>query len=449
VSGPSASEFTCVTYFPVAYSARGPGYSCASILETFPGAGIRTLLVLPRAHTPLPAGIESREAVPAPLRCVPWRVARRYATTAAMAWRFRRVASDVPGTAKVAYFWPDPPVELIQFARASGFVTVREMINTYRGTAKRVLDGEYGRLGLEPQHPISEPSVAHEREELAQYDYVLASNPLVEASLAEAGVPAHRVIPTSFGWSPERFPATGSGNALGPRTSLGALYVGTVCVRKGAHLLLEAWGRSGLPGTLTLAGDVEPALVPRVEAATASGRVRHLPYAADVNRLYRSADFFVFPTLEEGGPQVVYEAAGCGLPVVTTPAGAARLIVDGENGYVVDPASVDALVAAMTRLADDPVLCSRFGAAAAEGARRFDYRIVGRERADAMRRVIPAGEVRRSEDELAPAERLGVGTRGAALHPTQTHQPEEQLLGKPVLAPRKTLRRHVASSRGT
>jgi glycosyltransferase involved in cell wall biosynthesis len=383
----SITEFTCVTYFASSYTGRGPGYSCASILSAFPDAGARTVLVLPRARQPLPVGVESREALRWPVRALPWRIAERYATKA-MTREFRGVARAVDGGAKVAYFWPDVPVDVVRLARAEGFVTVREMINSYRGSAKRVLDAEYRRIGLEPQHGISAASVEEERQELAQYDYVFASNPLVEDSLAEAGVPTDRVIPTSFGWSPDHYPATQPDG--GHQTGVQALYVGTVCVRKGAHVLLEAWEQSGIAGTLTLAGDVEPALASRVEAAVASGRVRHLHFVADVNRLYRSADFFVFPTLEEGGPQVTYEAAGCGLPVVTTPAGAARLVVDAENGYVVAPASVDALAAAIARLADDPDARRRLGVAAAEGSRRFVYEIVGRQRGDAMRRVLAA-----------------------------------------------------------
>ena len=59
---------------------------------------------------------------------------------------------------------------------------------------------------------------------------------------------------------------------------------------------------------------------------------------------------FVFPTLEEGDPQVTYEAAGCGLPILTTPMGAGRLIEDESNGLIVKPCDVDALAEALWRL---------------------------------------------------------------------------------------------------
>ena len=58
-----------------------------------------------------------------------------------------------------------------------------------------------------------------------------------------------------------------------------------------------------------------------------------IDFVADVRALYRTADVFVFPSLEEGGPQVTYEACGCGLPVITTPMGAAESARQNQEGF--------------------------------------------------------------------------------------------------------------------
>ena len=74
--------------------------------------------------------------------------------------------------------------------------------------------------------------------------------------------------------------------------------------------------------------------------------IRLIKYEFDLGRLYKSADVFVFPSLAEGDPQVTYEAAGCGLPVIATPMGNAQIIRDGVNGLVVSPYDIDGLAEA-------------------------------------------------------------------------------------------------------
>jgi hypothetical protein len=50
---------------------------------------------------------------------------------------------------------------------------------------------------------------------------------------------------------------------------------------------------------------------------------------------YRQADLFLFPTIEDGFPAVMAQAAAAGLPMLTTPNGAGRdLVVDGVTGWI-------------------------------------------------------------------------------------------------------------------
>ena len=83
--------------------------------------------------------------------------------------------------------------------------------------------------------------------------------------------------------------------------------------------------------------------------------------------LLRGADIFVFPTryANEGHPYVVLEAMAAGLPIVTTARAAIpETIVDGESGILVPESDPRALAHAIRRLADDPALRARLGAAA-------------------------------------------------------------------------------------
>ncbi len=94
------------------------------------------------------------------------------------------------------------------------------------------------------------------------------------------------------------------------------------------------------------------------------GRVRLLGYRADVPGILRAADIFTLPSHREGMPRSVIEAMMCALPVVGTDVrGTREEVVEGETGTLVPVNDPAALAAALDRLASDPGLRVRMGAA--------------------------------------------------------------------------------------
>lgn len=77
-----------------------------------------------------------------------------------------------------------------------------------------------------------------------------------------------------------------------------------------------------------------------------------------------SAHLFALSSDTEAMPIVLVEAMAMGVPVVTTNVGGTtELVHDGENGLVVPPGDLDALVGAIGRIIADPELARRVGAA--------------------------------------------------------------------------------------
>jgi glycogen(starch) synthase len=160
------------------------------------------------------------------------------------------------------------------------------------------------------------------------------------------------------------------------------LVVGRLVRQKGVDLILEAMARTPVPLDLTVVGDggVRPALEAQVAALGLGERVR---FAGWLERTalpdaYRAADLFVFPSRDEGMPNVVLEAMASGLPVAATDiAGNRDLVVDGETGFLLPVDDVAALAAALERLAADPDLRRRMGAAGrARVVERFSWAAV-------------------------------------------------------------------------
>lgn len=132
-----------------------------------------------------------------------------------------------------------------------------------------------------------------------------------------------------------------------------------------------------------LAGESDagnPAAVP-VEQLTAwhdAGVIQWLGKVEDMPALFQSVEAAALPSYREGLPKSLIEAAGCGLPLITTDVPGCREVVrHEEDGLIIPARDATALALAVARLADDPDLCRTLGTAARQRARmEFDERMV-------------------------------------------------------------------------
>lgn len=372
--------FSALTFMDLD-NIRGPGRSCSLILNHFHTAGLKAELLTPRANRPLAPEVAVHRTLPRPLRPLPWRLTRHYAKRTLLRSFSRAVRTADPDKV-ILYFWPHAPIWLLKEARDHGFVLAREMINNPCRVAKPLLDEAYGRRGLGEYPVITWDRVEAEDEELTHFDLIFASNDEVEASLRQIGVADHKIKPTAFGFDPRAFANPPQKRSHGRPVRY--LFLGTMEVRKGFLDLLDAWKLADLDAELLIAGHADPLVAAPLAAAMEGGKVRHLGFVSDIAQLLSEVDVFVFPTIEEGGPQVTCEAAAMGLPTITTRMGAGRLVRDGVNGLIVPPMDPEALAAAMTRLAEDVAYREELGRAAALEAPSFSYERVGHGRAETL-----------------------------------------------------------------
>ena len=85
---------------------------------------------------------------------------------------------------------------------------------------------------------------------------------------------------------------------------------------------------------------------------------------AELASLYAAADLFVHPTLYEGSSLVTLEAMAHGKPVVATRAGGLPdKVIPGENGWLVEPGSAEALAGALATALHPDAPLDAFGRA--------------------------------------------------------------------------------------
>jgi glycosyltransferase involved in cell wall biosynthesis len=196
---------------------------------------------------------------------------------------------------------------------------------------------------------------------------VLAASHWTARSLREDyGLPAERVHVVGFprnhtppprtgGWSPPRF-----------------LFVGREWERKRGADVVAAFTavRAAHPeARLDVVGGHPPLNAPGV---TGHGPLRlTVPEeAARASALFAQATCFVMPSELEPFGIVYAEAAAAGLPSIATARGGAGTIVGEDAGVLVEPGDLEALRAAMLRLAD-PQIARALGERARERAERF------------------------------------------------------------------------------
>lgn len=127
------------------------------------------------------------------------------------------------------------------------------------------------------------------------------------------------------------------------------------------------------------------------ELNLSSGGLQFLGRRDDVPSVLQQADMLVVSSDHEGFPNVLLEAMAARLPVVTTPAGDAGVIVrDGETGFVVPFDDIETIAARLAQLASAPNLRRTMGLAgraAVESqycARRLSVRLIECYRATAL-----------------------------------------------------------------
>ena len=227
---------------------------------------------------------------------------------------------------------------------------------------------------------ISPSLIACQDRSILTPDLVLCvSQPWIERLADEFGVTARLV---RNGVDCDRFRAprdpaerARDRNALDLGDRFTVLTVGGIEPRKGSLTLLE-----GFAELRAQAAELDPLLLIvggatlfdyRDEIGRFGNRARKLGVAehvrvvgtvspADLERHYRAADVFAFPSTKEGFGLVALEALAAGLPVVASEIDVFRtFLAHGESALLSPPGDGSALGRALARLARDPALCGR------------------------------------------------------------------------------------------
>jgi glycosyltransferase involved in cell wall biosynthesis len=171
-------------------------------------------------------------------------------------------------------------------------------------------------------------------------DLCVVASTYTRKTLVENGVAPGRIRIIPYGVDLGFFYA-----AQSARNKFRVLFAGQIARQKGLHYLLQAWRNLKLPDSeLRIVGKVSSYNRSFVREYGSEAMFLGALNQEQLRREYQQADLLCLPSLSDGFAHVVLEAMACGTPaLVSENCGASDLISQGQNGFVIPVADLDAL----------------------------------------------------------------------------------------------------------
>lgn len=239
--------------------------------------------------------------------------------------------------------WAHYILSSIPVAREKGARIVLEMGSMHILENQHILEQEFSKHGFHAA-PIDQRNIDKMLQEYEEVDAIMVPSSHVFDSFVKHGFSSKKIIVIPYGTNIQQF----NSRTVKPN-KFHLLFVGRVGLAKGMHYLLEAWDKLNFAkkdAELHIVGPVDEQMKQYLErrkkneTVTWYGGVAH----EKLSKLYRQASLFVLPSLQEGMAMVLIEAMASGLPIMATNrTGAEDLIVDGEQGFIINPSDSNML----------------------------------------------------------------------------------------------------------
>ena len=257
--------------------------------------------------------------------------------------------------------WSGDCLETLRVAKRRKIPSLIEIPTWHRGSQRSEDTGQRSEVRSWKSRFLLERERFLEEYELATLVVVLSEK--AAESFRAANFPDEKLFYLPRGVDTERFKPGSEPDGRKRPAIFRAIFSGALIERKGIHHLLEAWHRLNLrDAELWLLGSVHDEAKPYLKQFGREN-VRILGFQRDLENFLNQGSVYVFPSRLEGSAKTIYEAAACGLPMITTRE-AGDVVRDGVEGIIVQPGDVDAIAAALEHLYCHPEIVASMGAAA-------------------------------------------------------------------------------------
>lgn len=240
----------------------------------------------------------------------------------------------------------------------------------------KLISDAYKSNGLKPPH-VSQLRLRRQLATLELADVIWCPSDFARRSLIENGVPDSKLFISHLGVDLNKFTVPARPSYVG--TEFQILFVGSVSLQKGIHILLEALVEAEITNvSMVFNGNCTDAarkIIRKYSNRLVAKKIAIKIDSGDPRRYHKTASVFVLPSVHDSYGIVVVEAMAAGLPVIVSDhAGAHEIVEHGENGWIFQSGSVYQLAKYLKIACKNPKLLSRFSRKSEMLSKRYDCR---------------------------------------------------------------------------
>ena len=204
--------------------------------------------------------------------------------------------------------------------------------------------------------------------EINEYDFchkIIVQSSFAENTFIEKGISKSKIITLPLGVNLDLFQKVQKID-----NKFRVLSMGTLSIRKGSIYLLKALKILNNPNIEfmfngKISSELNHLIRPFLDIINNVGT---RPFS-ELYKIYSQASIFILPTIEDGFGNVIVEAMACGIPVIaTTNCGAADIITDGVDGFIIPIRDINAIVEKILFLYENPLVLEEMSLAALKKA---------------------------------------------------------------------------------
>ncbi|WP_316851307.1 glycosyltransferase family 4 protein [Pedobacter agri] len=294
-------------------------------------------------------------------------------------WVSNKLDKDV----RIVHCYEHAALFTFKKAERFGCFKILEQVSQHHTFYKKLTEQEFKqypnlRSGYNEKISLKSAQIRNKRkdDEYDLADLIICNSTFTMKTLIDAGIESKKIVKIPLAY-PEVFEINRKQKQIDQFTFI---YVGSLSLRKGTHILLEVWQkyffeqknmRLILAGSSSLPKEFTYDLPENVE-------LKGFLNKQELDDLYDEADLLVFPTLADGFGMVITEAMSKGLPILTTNNSAGQDLIENDvDGFIIDAGDADALAKKMLQIVENKSILPEMSKLVIEKARKYqwpDYR---------------------------------------------------------------------------